>query len=121
MPDTRYTADHLWVRLQDGVVTAGLTRFAQEVLEAVTLVRLPEPGRRLRAGEAFAVIESAKAASDVCAPVAGRVTEANDAGPVLVNRDPEGAGWLIRMAPDDPAALDALMDRAAYDALVGAL
>lgn len=124
MTDTRFTPDHHWVRLLGRVATVGITGFAQETLGAVTLVRPPQPGSRVLAGGACAVIETVKAASDADAPLDGRVVEVNAAvldAPALVNRDAEGAGWLYRMVPDDPAALDALMDRAAYDALLDAM
>ncbi len=124
MTDARFTRDHHWVRMQGGVATVGITWFAQDMLGAVTLVRLPQPGSRVLAGGACAVIETVKAASDAYAPLDGRITEVNAAvldAPALVNQDAEGAGWLYRMAPDDPAALDVLMDRAAYDALLDAM
>jgi glycine cleavage system H protein len=124
MTGARFTRDHHWVHMQGGVATVGITEFAQETLGAVTLVRLPQPGSRVLAGGACAVIETVKAASDADAPLDGRVIEINAAvldAPALVNQDAEGAGWLYRMAPDDAAALDALMDRAAYDALLDAM
>ncbi len=124
MTDARFTRDHHWVRMQGGVATVGITWFAQDMLGAVTLVRLPQPGSRVLAGGACAAIETVKAASDADAPLDGRVIEVNAAvldAPALVNQDAEGAGWLYRMAPDDPAALDALMDRAAYDAFLDAM
>ena len=124
MLSTRYTADHLWIRRHDGGATIGLTRFARDALGEIVLVRLPEPGRAVRAGEPCGAVESTKVASDLLAPVAGRIVEANAAAaasPALVTRDAEGAGWLYRMVPDDPADLQALLDLAAYDALVRAL
>ncbi len=124
MTDTRFTPAHHWVRLLGGVATVGITGFAQETLGEVTMVRLPQPGSRVLAGGACAVIETVKAASDADAPLDGRIIEVNAAvldAPALMNQDAEGAGWLYRMAPDDPAALDALMDRVAYDALLDAM
>jgi len=124
MTGTRFTPDHHWIRLQDGVATIGITGFAQETLGTVTLVRLPQPGSRVLAGAACAVIETVKAASNADAPLDGRIIEVNAAvlnAPALINQDAEGAGWLYRMAPDDPAALDFLLDRAAYDALLDAM
>lgn len=124
MTGTRFTADHLWVRPAGSAVVVGMTGFACGALGTVALVRLPQPGRRVQAGEACAEVESMKAASDVPAPVAGTVLDANPAviaDPALISRDPEGAGWLYRMAPDDPADTGALMDAAAYAAFVGAL
>ena len=124
MPDARFTTDHLWVRLHDGAATVGITRFASDALGPIARVELPQPGRRVLAGEVCAAIETVKAASDAHAPVNGQILEANAAlldDPALVNRDPEGAGWLYRMVPDDPAGLGGLMDQAAYNALMDAL
>lgn len=117
MSETRFTRDHEWVRLEDGIATVGITDHAQGQLGDLVFVELPEPGRNVVAGEGCAVVESVKAASDVFAPIAGRVTEVNVAlaeDPALVNRDAEGEGWFFRLAPADPAAFTALMDKAAY-------
>lgn len=121
MPNAHYTADHLWLRLQGGIATVGLTRFALGVLGPVSLLHLPPPGRRIQAGQTCGIIESMKAASDIHAPLSGAVTEVCAAGPDLLNRDPEGGGWLFRMVPDDPGAVRTLMDGAAYTALIGAM
>ena len=121
MPETRYTKDHEWVRLEGGLATIGITDHAQNALGDVVFVDLPEPGREVAAGEACAVVESVKAASDVYAPVAGRVVEANAAladDPGLINREPTGEGWFFKLEPADPAAISGLMDAAAYQALV---
>jgi glycine cleavage system H protein len=121
MSETRYTQDHEWVRLEDGIVTVGITVHAQESLGDLVFVELPEPGREVAAAEACAVVESVKAASDVYAPLAGRVVEHNPAlaeDPALANRDAEGEGWMFRLVPSDAAAFAGLMDRAAYDAFV---
>ncbi len=121
MTETRYSRDHEWVRLRDGIATIGITVHAQEALGDLVFVELPQPGREVAAGEACAVVESVKAASDVYAPLAGRVLEHNAAlaeEPALANRDAEGEGWFFRLAPADPADFAALMDRAAYDAFV---
>jgi glycine cleavage system H protein len=117
----RFTKDHEWIRLEDGVATIGITDHAQQALGDVVFVGLPEPGREVSEGEAVAVVESVKAASDVYAPVKGRVVEANaalagDEG--LVNRDPMGGGWFFRLAGVDEAAVAALMDEAAYTAFL---
>jgi glycine cleavage system H protein len=117
----RFTKDHEWIRLEDGVATVGITDHAQEALGDVVFVGLPEPGREVSEGEAVAVVESVKAASDVYAPVKGRVVEANaslagDEG--LVNRDPMGQGWFFRLAGVDEAAVAGLMDEAAYKAFL---
>ncbi len=121
MPETRFTKDHEWVRLTGGIVTVGITAHAQEALGDVVFVELPELDREVEAGEAVAVVESVKAASDVYAPLAGRVVESNQAivdDPALVNRDPTGAGWFFRLEPSDPEAFDALLEEAAYEALL---
>jgi glycine cleavage system H protein len=118
MSETRFTKDHEWVRLEDGVAVVGITDHAQEALGDLVFIELPEPGRAVAAGEACAVVESVKAASDVYAPLAGKVTEVNPAivdEPALVNREAAGAGWFFKLRLDDEAAFSALMDEAAYD------
>ena len=114
----RITEDHEWIRMEgEGIATVGITQFAQEQLGDIVFVELPEPGRKLRAGDEAAVIESVKAAAECRSPVSGTVTEINAAladDPATVNRDPAGAGWFFRMRVDDAAELDALMDEAAY-------
>lgn len=124
MTETRYTKDHEWVRLDGGTVTVGVTDHAQGALGDIVFVELPEPGREVAEGEAVAVVESVKAASDVYAPLAGRVTEANSAvvdEPALVNRAAAADGWFFRMEPSDPEAFGALMDEDAYNALLETL
>ena len=121
MPDTKYTTSHEWVRLEGDVATVGITDHAQTALGDVVFVELPEVGREVDANEACAVVESVKAASDVYAPVAGRVVEANgrlSEDPGLVNRDPTGEGWFYKLEVADAAALDALMDEAGYQRFV---
>jgi glycine cleavage system H protein len=117
-PDIRFTKDHEWVRLDGRTATVGITPHAQEALGDVVFVELPEPGRDVGAGDAVAVVESVKAASDVYAPLPGRVTEANAAvvnDPALVNRAAEGEAWFFRLDVSDAARFGQLMDRAAYD------
>jgi glycine cleavage system H protein len=121
MPELRYTKDHEWVRLEGGTATIGITDHAQNALGDVVFVDLPEAGREVAAGEACAVVESVKAASDVYAPVAGRVVAVNATladDPGLINRDPAGEGWFFRLEGVDAAEVEALMDAAAYQALV---
>lgn len=121
MSDTRFTKDHEWVRMEDGIAVIGITDHAQEALGDLVFVELPEPGREVSEGEACAVVESVKAASDVYAPLAGKVTEINDAiidDPALVNREPAGEGWFFKMVPADAEAFDALMDEDEYAAFV---
>ncbi len=119
----RFTKDHEWVRLDGSIATVGITAHAQEALGDLVFVELPEPGRDVAAGEAVAVVESVKAASDVYAPLDGQVTEANPKltdDPALVNRDPAGEGWFFKLELTDPKAFDALLDQAAYNALIEA-
>ena len=120
-PDIRYSRDHEWVRLDGDIATIGITDHVQEALGDLVFVEFPEPDRVVEAGEACAVVESVKAASDVFAPLAGKVVETNAAvvdDPAVVNGDAEGEGWLFRLEIDDPAALDALMDAEAYAAFL---
>lgn len=121
MPELRFTKDHEWVRLEGDAATIGITDHAQTALGDVVFVDLPEVGREVAAGEAVAVVESVKAASDVYAPIAGRVVEVNAAladDPGAINREPTGGGWFFRIEPKDPAEIAALMDDAAYAAFV---
>jgi glycine cleavage system H protein len=119
----RFTKDHEWVSLAGTIATVGITGHAQEALGDIVFVELPDPGRDVAAEEAIAVVESVKAASDVYAPLAGKITETNPAiveDPAKINQDPTGAAWFFKMELTDPAAFDALLDQAAYDALVEA-
>lgn len=115
----RFTDEHEWLARKGDIATVGITTHAAEQLGDLVFIELPKVGARLVKGEAAAVVESVKAASDVYAPVSGEVTEINDAAvadPALVGGDPQGAGWLYRLRLDDPSALDGLMDEAAYAA-----
>ena len=115
--DLRYTKEHDWVRLDGDIATVGITDHAQEALGDVVFVELPEIGRDVVADEACAVVESVKAASDVYAPLAGKIVEANQTiidDPSLVNSDAEGEGWFFRIEIDDTDAFDALLDEAGY-------
>jgi len=118
--ELRYTASHEWVRsLPDGSVEIGITDHAQSALGDLVFVEVPEAGRGLQAGEACAVVESVKAASDVYSPIAGTVIAGNAelaGAPELINQDPYGKGWLLRLKPADPATVGALLDAAAYEA-----
>ena len=116
--DTRYTKDHEWVRLDGEIATIGITDHAQEQLGELVFIELPELEREVAANEACAVVESVKAASDVYAPLAGRIAEVNETiveDPAIVNNDAEGEGWFFRMELDDVAAFEELMDQEAYD------
>lgn len=117
----KFSKDHEWVRVDGDVATIGITRHATEQLGDVVFVEVPDVGRKVAAGEACAVVESVKAASDVFAPVSGEVTAANAAiaaSPGAVNEDPEGNGWFFKLRLTDPSQLGGLMDRAAYDQFV---
>ena len=122
--DLRYTKTHEWVRtLPDGTVEIGITDHAQQALGDLVFVEVPEVGRQVGEGEACAVVESVKAASDVYSPVAGEVTAANPdlaAAPESINKDPYGAGWLMRVRPANPAAVQGLMSASEYEALLQA-
>lgn len=117
--DLRYTDSHEWVRPHaDGTVTVGITAHAQEALGELVYAELPAAGRAVSRGEAVAVVESTKAASDVYAPLDGEVLEANPAlatAPQTVNEAPYEGGWLFRLRPADPAQIAALLDASAYD------
>ncbi|MDR3395096.1 MAG: glycine cleavage system protein GcvH [Parasulfuritortus sp.] len=119
--DLKYTKSHEWARLEaDGSVTVGITDHAQELLGDMVFVENPVVGRTLKAGEECAVVESVKAASDVYAPVAGEVVEANadlESSPDLLNKEPYG-GWMFKIKPANAADLAGLMDAAAYEAHV---
>lgn len=115
--DTRYTRDHEWIRLDGDIATVGITDHAQEALGDVVFIELPELERMVETGEACAVVESVKAASDIYAPLAGKVVETNQTivdEPALVNSDAQGEGWFFRLEIDDTEAFNALMDAAAY-------
>jgi len=116
--DLRYRESHEWVRVEDdGTVIVGISDHAQGELGDMVFVELPEPGMSYDQGEACAVIESVKAASDVYAPLSGEVIKANgelEDSPELVNSDPYGDGWLFRLIPSDASQIDGLMDAAAY-------
>jgi len=119
IPDElHYTAEHEWVRREgDDEVTIGITDFAQDALGDIVYVSLPEVGEALGGGTSVGELESTKSVSDVYAPVSGAVVARNDAleqAPDLINSDPYGEGWLLRVRLDDPGALDGLLDAAGY-------
>ncbi len=122
--DLRYTRSHEWVRtLPDGSVEIGITDHAQHSLGDLVFVEVPQAGRKLAAGDACAVVESVKAASDVYSPVAGEVTAGNEqlaTQPELINQDPYGKGWILRLKPGTRGAGEGLLDAAAYTAEVAA-
>ena len=120
----RFSKDHEWVKVEGGSATVGITTYAQEQLGDVVFVELPAIGKKVKAGEEAAVVESVKAASEVYAPVSGEVTEANAAladTPALVNEDAEGKGWFFKLKLADVNELDQLMDAAAYKSYIEGL
>jgi glycine cleavage system H protein len=115
--DRRYLDSHEWVRAEEGTARVGITDFAQDELGDVVFVELPDEGDTLTAGEAFGVVESIKAVSDIYAPVSGEVTAVNDAlfdQPELVNEDPFGEGWMLDVQLADEGELDELLGPDAY-------
>ncbi|MFA5257283.1 MAG: glycine cleavage system protein GcvH [Opitutales bacterium] len=120
--DLKYTKDHEWLRPEaDGSATVGITDYAQGSLGDVTFVDVPQVGVSLSAGDALGVVESVKAASDIYMPASGRIIAVNEAledSPDLINSDPFGKGWMVRVQLDNPAELDDLLDAAQYSALV---
>ncbi|WP_428540896.1 glycine cleavage system protein GcvH [Rhodopila sp.] len=116
--DKRYTKDHEWVLMDGDIATVGITDHAQEQLGDLVHVELPELERAVAEGETCAVVESVKAASDVFAPLAGKIVEINETvteDPSIVNSDAEGEGWFFRLELDDTDSFEALMDQDAYD------
>lgn len=122
MSELKFTEDHEWVGIEDDdTVLVGITDFAQDQLGELVYVELPEVGQEFSKGQGAAVIESVKAAGDVKAPVSGTVVEVNETltdEPGLVNEDPTGDGWFIKLKITDPTELDTLLDESAYNALI---
>jgi glycine cleavage system H protein len=117
----KYSKDHEWVIVDNGIATIGITNHAQEQLGDVVFIELPAIGKKVAAHEQAAVVESVKAASEVYVPVSGEVVEVNkelEGDPALVNRDAESGAWFMKVKLSNPAELDELMDKAAYDKLV---
>ena len=115
----RFTKDHEWVEVDGDIATVGITAYAAEQLGDVVFVETPDVGKTVKAGDAFAVVESVKAASDVYAPLSGEVVAANEVlagAPETVNAEPEAGGWFAKIRVADPAEYEALMDREAYEA-----
>ncbi len=124
MAETRYSQEHEWIRVEGDVGTIGITQYAQEQLGDVVFVDVPLAGRKVAKGEACAVVESVKAASDIYAPVSGEVVEANAAladSPGDVNAEPMGKGWFFKIKLSDKGELSGLMDEAAYNDFVKTL
>ena len=117
----RYTKDHEWILIEDDIATIGITEFAQGELGDIVYVDISSKGKSFAAEEVFGTVEAVKTVSDLFLPVSGTVTEVNaalEAQPELVNSDPYGAGWMIKMKVDNTATVEALLDAAAYQALV---
>lgn len=116
--ELKYTEDHEWVKLEDGVAIIGITDYAQGELGDVVFLELPEEGDEISQGDAFGSIEAVKTVADMYAPVSGKVTEINGSledAPETVNQDPYGEGWLIKLEISDAAEIDNLMDAEAYE------
>jgi len=117
MAEVRYSESHEWLRVEDGIATIGITKYAAEQLGDVVYVELPERGKKVAAGAEAAVVESVKAASELYAPVAGEVVDANEAvkaDPAKVNADPEGEGWFFRLKLADQGQVGKLMTKDQY-------
>ncbi len=117
----RYTKEHEWIEAKGDVATIGITDYAQHELGDVVFVELPAAGTKLATGKTFSSVESVKAVSEIYAPADGDVIEANTAlqnKPEVINTDPHGAGWLVKIKLSRPAEVNALMDAAAYEAYI---
>ena len=120
--DLHYHPGHAWARIEDGVATIGITDHAQKELGDIVFVELPETGKKVESGKSFGTIEAVKAVSDLYAPVSGEIVEVNAQlkdKPEVVNKDPYGAGWMVKIKIATPGEVDALMDASAYTAIVG--
>ena len=120
--DRRYTREHEWVKIDGEIATVGITQFAQSELGDVTYVEIPEVGRQVEQGEAFGVVESVKAVSDIYAPVSGEIVEVNgalEAQPEMVNASPYDEAWIIKVRVRDPGEAESLLDAAAYEKHIG--
>ncbi|MEN9524765.1 MAG: glycine cleavage system protein GcvH [Bacteroidota bacterium] len=118
----RYTKDHEWILIDGNNATVGITEYAQRELGDIVFVEVDTIGKELESGAVFGTVEAVKTVSDLFIPVSGTITELNPAlngSPELVNSDPYGEGWMVKMTFSDPSQLDGLMDAAAYASLVG--
>jgi len=119
--DVRYTKDHEWAREEGGLVTVGITSYATDQLGDVVFVELPDTGKALEPGKPFGVVEAVKTVSDLYAPLPGEVVEVNTSlgdNPALVNQEPYGDGWMIKIRPSDPRAFAALLSSTDYEKLI---
>ncbi|HIE05212.1 MAG TPA: glycine cleavage system protein GcvH [bacterium (Candidatus Stahlbacteria)] len=123
IPDElRYSKDHEWVKIEDGIATEGITDYAQGELSDIVMIELPEVGRTVKQGESIGTIEAVKAVVDLYAAVSGEVVAVNDSAtqsPDAVNKDPYGAGWLVKIKISDPSEVDGLIDSEGYKQLIG--
>ena len=120
--ELKYTKEHEWVKVDGSVVVVGITDYAQGELGDIVFVELPSVGTEVKAMEPFGTIEAVKAVSDLFSPVSGKVAETNPAledDPMVINRDPYGEGWMIKVEVRDPAELDGLLNGEAYEKLIG--
>lgn len=118
----KYTKDHEWISLEGNIATIGITEFAQHELGDIVYVDINSTGKKLSAEEVFGTVEAVKTVSDLFLPAAGTILEVNpalEAKPELVNSDPYGEGWMIKMTVDNPSDIEALMNAEAYETLVG--
>ncbi len=119
--DLKYSEEHQWVQVEDGIALIGISDFAQEQLGEIVFLELPEVGDQLQSGKPYGVVESAKTVSDLYAPVTGDVIEINDElpdSPEIINGSPYEDGWLIKVKLVDPAELDDLLDAASYEEMI---
>jgi len=119
--DLKYTQDHEWIVAEGGIGTVGITDFAQESLGDVTFVELPKVGTSYKKGDAFGVVESVKAASDLYMPVSGKVVEVNtalDSAPDLINSSPYDEGWIVKVELEEPSQVDELLSPTAYKGII---
>ncbi len=119
--DLRYSTDHEWVRLEDGRLRLGITDYAQDALGDVVYVEIPEVGAEVDAAAKVSEVESTKSVSDIYAPVAGKIVAVNESladAPERLNDDPYGEGWICILEPDDPSAVESLMDANGYRSLI---
>jgi glycine cleavage system H protein len=117
-PQARYNDNHEWARKEGDEIVVGISDYAQDALSDIVYVELPEVGDTFERADSFGVVESVKAASDLYMPVSGEIVAINEEleeSPELINEDPYGEGWMIRIAPNDPTELDTLMDADAYE------
>jgi glycine cleavage system H protein len=120
--DLKYAKSHEWVRVSGDVATVGISDHAQQELTDIVFVELPDAGRKVKAGEACAVVESVKTASDIYSPVSGEIIEANKSvvdDPALVNKEPYAGGWFFKIKLSNPAELNALLSPDAYQKQIG--